>query len=95
MPVVNLAETSEIRAGEKALYIFTSGTTTASIMLVKYDVDEDEMVSDSSGQLVESKPGEPGLLIAEFEGRYTLDGYQDEEATNSKILTDVKKPGDR
>ena len=27
MPVVNLAETEDIRAGEKALYIFTSGTT--------------------------------------------------------------------
>jgi len=73
----------------------TIGTTTASIMLVKYDIDEDEMIRDANGQLVESEQGEPGLLIAEIEGRYAFDGYQDKEATNSKILKDVKKPGDR
>ena len=73
----------------------TIGTTTASIMLVEYNVDEDEIVRHSSGQLVESKQGEPGLLIAKIEGRYAYDGYQDKEATNSKILADVKKPGDR
>ena len=72
----------------------TIGTTTATIMLVKYDVDEDEMVRDNNGKLVEAEHGEPGLLIAEIGGRYTFDGYQDEEATNSKILTDVKKTGD-
>ena len=73
----------------------TIGTTTASIKLIKYDVDEDEMLRDEHGQLIEAKDGDPGLLIAEIEGRYAFDGYQDEDATNSKILRNVKKHGDQ
>ena len=68
----------------------TIGTTTANIMLVKYDVDADEMLRDEDGKLIESKRGEPGLLIAKIEGRYAFDGYQDKEATNSKILSDMR-----
>ena len=73
----------------------TIGTSTATIMLVKYDVDEDAIVTDSHGQLIEVQHGESGLLIAKIEGRYAFDGYQDQQATSSKILTDVKESGDR
>jgi len=58
-------------------------------------VDTDEMIRDASGQLMETEHGEPGLLLAEIAGRYQFDGYQDEQATNSKIVNNVKKPGDR
>ncbi|ARN75211.1 long-chain-acyl-CoA synthetase [Oceanicoccus sagamiensis] len=73
----------------------TIGTSSASLMLVKYDVDADEMVRDSAGKLVETEKGEPGLLLSEIDAKYIFDGYENKEATNSKILTDVKKPGDR
>ena len=73
----------------------TIGTTSASLMLVKYDVDADEMIRDAAGKLVEAEPGEPGLLLSEIDDKYKFDGYQNKEATNSKILTDLKNPGDR
>jgi citronellyl-CoA synthetase len=73
----------------------TIGTTSASLMLVKYDIDADEMVCDMAGNLVETDIGEPGLLLTEIDEKYIFDGYQNKEATDSKILTDVKKAGDR
>jgi citronellyl-CoA synthetase len=73
----------------------TIGTTDASLFLAKYDVDADEMVRDKAGKLVEVKKGEAGLLLGEIDSKYLFDGYQNKEATDSKILTDVRKPGDR
>jgi citronellyl-CoA synthetase len=73
----------------------TIGTSSASLMLVKYDVDADEMLRDAAGKLIEAEQGDPGLLITEIDGKYIFDGYQDKDATNSKILTDVKRIGDR
>ncbi|MFQ3322830.1 MAG: citronellyl-CoA synthetase [Pseudomonadales bacterium] len=73
----------------------TIGTSSASLMLVKYDVDADEMIRDGNGELVEVNKGESGLLLSEIDNKYIFDGYQNKEATDSKILFDVKKPGDR
>ena len=72
----------------------TIGTSAASIMLVKYDVDADEMMRDTKGQLMEAEPGEPGLLIAEIDDTYQFDGYKNQQASESKILRDVRKTGD-
>jgi citronellyl-CoA synthetase len=73
----------------------TIGTTDASLFLAKYDVDADEMIRDKAGKLVEVKKGEAGLLLGEIDSKYLFDGYQNKEATDSKILSNVKKPGDR
>ncbi|MDT0596458.1 long-chain-acyl-CoA synthetase [Glaciecola petra] len=73
----------------------TIGMSTGKIMLAKYDIDNDELVKDEQGKLVEVEKGEPGLLLSKIFGRYKFDGYKNYEATNSKILHDIKKIGDR
>jgi citronellyl-CoA synthetase len=73
----------------------TIGTSDANLILAKYDVDLDEMIRDSKGNLVEVAKGDAGLLLAEIDDKYAFDGYQDKAATESKVLTDVKKKGDR
>jgi citronellyl-CoA synthetase len=73
----------------------TIGTSDANLILAKYDVDLDEMIRDSKGDLVEVTKGDVGLLLAEIDDKYAFDGYQDKAATQSKVLTDVKNNGDR
>lgn len=72
----------------------TMGLTPATIMLVKYDIDADEIIRDADGKLIEVAKGEPGLLIGEIDEQYKFDGYTNDSATESKILRDVIKPGD-
>ena len=72
----------------------TMGLTPANIMLVKYDIDADEMVRDADGELIQVGVGETGLLLGEIDERYKFDGYTNNDATESKILRDVVKPGD-
>jgi citronellyl-CoA synthetase len=73
----------------------TIGTTSADILLVKYDFDADEMVRDAKGKLAEVKDGEPGVLLMKIDDRFKFDGYNDKKASNSKVLSDVRKKGDR
>jgi len=73
----------------------TIGTTTANIMLAKYDVDNDELVRDKKGKLIEVKTGEAGLLLGEIDDKFQFDGYENKDATNSKVLLGVKKKSDR
>lgn len=72
----------------------TIGTTSAKVMLVKYDIDADEMVRSPKGKLIEVKKGEAGLLLTKIDNRYKFDGYKDKSATASKVLCDVVKRGD-
>ncbi len=73
----------------------TIGTTTVNIMLAKYDVDNDELVKDKNGKLIEVKAGEIGLLLSEIDKKYLFDGYENKKATDSKILHGVRKKSDR
>jgi citronellyl-CoA synthetase len=72
----------------------TMGITPATVMLVKYDIDADEMVRDANGKLIQVPVGEPGLLLGEIDDRFKFDGYTNDDATESKVLRDVVKPGD-
>lgn len=72
----------------------TVGATSAPHTLVRYDVDNDEIVRDSSGRCIEVKRGEPGLLLGEITPYTQFEGYTSKEATESKILRDVLKQGD-
>ncbi|MFT5032295.1 MAG: citronellyl-CoA synthetase [Bacteroidia bacterium] len=73
----------------------TIGTTSADILLVKYDFEAEEMIHDNKGSLVEVKKGEPGVLIMKIDNRFKFDGYNDKTASNSKILSGVRKKDDR
>lgn len=67
--------------------------------LLRYDIDRDELVRDASGkyercnagevgELVSRIPRDPNALFGQFQGYTTAD------ATERKILRDVKYPGD-
>ena len=73
----------------------TIGTGAVVVMLVKYDIDNDEMVLDENGKVIEVPVGEPGLMLGKIDDKYKFDGYKNADATNSKILTDLRESGDR
>ena len=72
----------------------TIGTTTQKIALVRYDVDEDEIIRDEDGHCIETTKGEPGLLLGEINNKQVFEGYTNPEATEKKIIRDVRSPGD-
>jgi citronellyl-CoA synthetase len=72
----------------------TVGTTAFPIALVEYDVDADEIVRDAEGRCIRVVHGEPGLLLGEITEKTVFEGYTSKDATESKVLRDVFKPGD-
>ena len=68
-------------------------------LLLRYDIARDELVRDARGRYVECRPGEAGELLGRIPAGSKrmlrqFQGYTDAEATEKKILRDVKKPGD-
>ena len=72
----------------------TIGYCPGNIILVEYDIVNDEIVLDDNGKLIQVEPGQPGLLLAEIDDRFRFDGYTDKAATDTKILRDVLQTGD-
>ena len=72
----------------------TVGTTSVPHTLVRYDVDNDEIVRDAAGRCIEVSAGEPGLLLGKITPDTQFEGYTNEEATESKILRDALEDGD-
>ena len=72
----------------------TIGFCPGTIILVEYDVDQDEIVLDKEGKYIQVEPGTPGLLLAEIDDRYRFDGYTDSAASELKTLRGVLTPGD-
>ena len=72
----------------------TIGMTTARIALVKYDIDEDEIIKDEYGYCIEVPVGEPGLVLGHINEVAVFEGYTDKEATEKKIIRDAFDPGD-
>lgn len=73
---------------------YTIGTTDADLMLVKYDIDNDEIIRDDAGKLIEVAEGDAGLLLAKIDEKYIYDGYKNKDVSESKLLRDVKEVGD-
>ena len=72
----------------------TVGMTSQEVELVRYNVDDDEIVRDDKGLAVRSDDGEPGLLVGRITPDTVFEGYTDEAATESKVLRDLLEPGD-
>lgn len=72
----------------------TVGMTSQDVALVKYNVDEDEIVRDESGMAIRTAEGEPGLLVGRITEDTVFEGYTDKAATESKVLRDLLEPGD-
>ncbi len=72
----------------------TIGTTTVTHTLVRYDIENDEIVRDDNGHCIEVDDGETGLLLGEISDEAVFEGYTDPEATEKKIVRNVLKDGD-
>lgn len=62
--------------------------------IVKYDVDADEIVRDGDGRVIDVGPNEAGEFISRISNLTPFEGYQDEEATEKKILRGAFSDGD-
>ncbi len=74
--------------------------TTAGIFrmgeLAKYDRDSEELIRDANGRVQKCKVGETGIFLAKITSKNPFSGYKsNKKATNSKILENVFKPGDK
>jgi citronellyl-CoA synthetase len=72
----------------------TVGTTTIPLALVKYDVDNDELVKTNDGRCIKVAEGEPGLLLGKITEDTQFDGYSSAEETEKKVLRDAFEDGD-
>lgn len=72
----------------------TVGMTSQEVALVRYNVDEDEIVRDNNGMAIRADEGEPGLLVGRITEDSVFEGYTDAAATESKVLRDLLEPGD-
>ncbi len=70
------------------------GFCVSTYKLVRYDVDNDEVVRGRDGKPVLAARGEAGLLLCEVSERFQFDGYTDPEASEKKLRRDVFAPGD-
>jgi fatty-acyl-CoA synthase len=67
-----------------------------NVRVVQFDVESGTAVRGANGLCVEARPGEVGECIGEIHPgvRTEFTGYADKNASESKILHDVFKPGD-
>jgi citronellyl-CoA synthetase len=72
----------------------TVGTTSIPLALVKYDIDNDELIRTSDGRCVAVEDGEPGLLLGQITEVTQFDGYSSSEESEKKILRDAFEDGD-
>jgi len=64
--------------------------------VAKYDRDSEDLVRDNEGRAEKCEVGETGIFLAKITNTSPFSGYKsNKKATNSKILEDVFKPGDK
>ena len=72
----------------------TCGFTSSPFAIVKYDVENEEIIRDENGFMQRVGKGGTGLLIIKRETDHTFTGYTDKEETEKKLFRDVFKKGD-
>jgi citronellyl-CoA synthetase len=72
----------------------TIGMSPQKLALVRYDVDNDEIVKDENGRCIEVEDGEPGLMLGHINEEAVFEGYTNKEATESKIIRNAFEDGD-
>ncbi len=72
----------------------TIGMANARVALIEYDVAEDKIIKDLSGNCIEIKDDRPGLLINEIGPNAVYNGYTDKAASEKKVLRNVFEEGD-
>ena len=72
----------------------TVGMTSIEHVLVKYDIDNDEIIRDTNNLCIRADEGEPGLLLGKITEDAVFEGYTDLSATEGKIIRDALEKGD-
>lgn len=72
----------------------TIGTTTTKHALVRYDIEQDEIVRDADGRCIAVTDGEPGLLLGHINPEAIFEGYTDADATEKKVVRNAFEEGD-
>ena len=72
----------------------TIGMTNADVVLLKYDVAEDELIKNDDGFCIEAENESPGLLAVKISPDSPYNGYTDKKESEKKILRDVLEKGD-
>ena len=72
----------------------TVGMTSVEHALVKYDVDNDEIIRDANDLCVTVEEGEPGLLLGKISEDAVFEGYTDPGATEGKVVRNALEKGD-
>ena len=72
----------------------TVGMTSAEVVLVQYDVDQDEIIRDNQGRCIEVRKGDAGLLLGKITPDTVFEGYTDPQATEGKMLRNALSDGD-
>lgn len=73
---------------------YTVGICPTPYAIVKFNIDEGDVVKKANGFLKKAAPGEPGLLIGKITTLSPFIGYTSREESNKKIFKDVFKKGD-
>jgi len=95
--IIELYGASEFDLGFNNLFGLdgTVGFSFNKFALVKYDIDNDELVRGENGFLVKVKKGEPGIVLGEAKDSVDITGYTSKEATEKKMIYDAFEKGDR
>ncbi|MCP4751922.1 MAG: long-chain-acyl-CoA synthetase [Proteobacteria bacterium] len=95
--IIELYGASEFDLGFNNLFGLdgTVGFSFNSFALVKYDIDNDELVRDDKGFLIKVRKGEPGILLGEAKDDVDITGYTSKEATEKKMIYGAFEKGDR
>ncbi len=73
----------------------TCGWSPRGMKIAVWDHESGDIARDAGGRGTALKPGGRGVLLMQISAHQQFDGYTDPEATQTKILRDVFKPGDR
>ena len=72
----------------------TTGCCPLPHAVVKWDIKNDKPVRDKKGNMQKVRTGETGLLLAQVTTNSPFDGYTSDEASESKLFSNVFKQGD-
>lgn len=73
----------------------TVGFSPMTYAIVKFDIDNEQVILDQKGRLIPVKKGEVGLLLAEVAEKTPFDGYANNpKANEAKLLRGVFKADD-
>ncbi len=95
--IIELYGASEFDLGFNNLFGLdgTVGFSFNKFALVKYDIENDELVRDENGFLIKVQKGEPGIVLGEAKDSVDITGYTSKEATEKKMIYDAFEKGDR